>query len=187
MFAHTAKNIQLGLHEIGAHIAAGLRHVSFTSILLFVTATAWLIGAGWWNYVRPQQFDLKAYERYQDQLADCRELNTSESRYNCVAETLIGRDQTNFGRAMIVFLPPLVLLFGHYILREIRVGRREREHAALAERHAREQILKMRAEMRAERAAAAEAAKAMIGREDDRNLHGPHAALLSHGQPIKRA
>lgn len=185
MLVRTAKNIQLGLHETGAYVAAVLRQISITSLLLFVMAAGWLIGAGWWNYVRPQEFDPKAYERYQEQLADCRELNTSEARYNCVAEALIGRDQMNFGKAMFVFLPPLGLLFGHYILREIRANRREREHAAMAERHAREQILKMRAELRAEREAAA--ARALIEQEEDKHLHGSRAAQMSDVRPTKRA
>jgi hypothetical protein len=176
MIARTANGIRVALHNAGATIVASLRHISLVSISLFVLAIAWLLIAGWINYIHPQQFDLKAYERYQDRLAVCRELESSEARYNCVAQVMIGQDQMNFGKALIVFLPPLILIFGHYILREIRTSRREREHAILAERRSRDQILKMRVQMRAERAAAAAAAKAMLG-HDDQHVHNPHITM----------
>lgn len=176
MIAQTAHSIRLALHNTGTAIVAGLRHISLASVSLFVLAVAWLVIAGWFNYIRPHQFDLKAYEQYQEKLADCRELSTSEARYNCVAQAMIGQDQMNFGKALIVFGPPLILIFGHYIVREIRANRREREHARLAEKRSRDQILQMRAQMRAERAAAAAAAKAMLGREDQ-HVHNPHIAM----------
>jgi hypothetical protein len=187
MIIRTADRIRISLHETGTAIVAGLRHISFVSMSLFFLAMAWLTIAGWINYIRPEPFDLKSYERYQAQIASCRELETPEARYNCVAQALIAKDQVNFGKAMIVFVPPLILIFGHYIVREVRAGRREREHARLAEKRSRDQILKMRAQMRAERAAAAAAAKAMLGHDDeDRHLHNPHAGL-NPLRPGKRA
>jgi hypothetical protein len=187
MIARTANGIRLAIHNTGTTIVAGLRHISLASTSLFVLAIAWLLVAGWINYVQPQQFDLKAYERYQEKLADCHELFTSEARYDCVAKAMIGQDQMNFGKALTVFLPPLILVFGYYILREIRESRREREHAALAEKRSRDQILKMRAEMRAERAAAIAAAKAMLGHEDEQHVHNPHVVLDSLRSPGNHA
>ena len=189
MLLQTAKTIGDGLHAAHLHALARLRRIPLTSIIVFAVAIAWLIGAGWWNYIRPQEFDLKGYERYQEDLAACRELKTSEARYDCVAQALIGRDQINFGKTIVVFLPSFALIMGYYLWREIRASRREREHARLAEQRARSQVSKFRQEMRAERAAAA--AK---GKFDDTvvsdHSHGPHAVVFDRarsGPPPKRS
>jgi hypothetical protein len=188
MLLQTARTIGDGLHAAHHRAMAGLRLIPLASIIVFGVAIAWLIGAGWWNYVRPQEFDLKSYERYQEQLAECRELKTSEARYDCVAQALIGRDQINFGRTIVVFLPSFALIMGYYLWREIQAGRREREHARLAEQHARQQVSKFRQEMREERAAVA--AHGLNENTMGRHVHGPHAALLNHvrsGPPPKRS
>lgn len=122
--------------------------------LVFFVAAVWLAYGSWLNYIRPQEFDLKAYERYQEQVTQCRALRTSEARYDCVAQSLIGRDRVNFGTAMVVFLPPLLLILGHYVWMEVRANMREREHARHAEEVARQQLSRFRRELREERAAA---------------------------------
>ena len=124
--------------------------------LTFALALAWLMGAGWWNYVRPHEFDAKAYDRYREEVANCRELGTSEARYDCVAQAMIRRDRVNFGTAMLVFLPPILLVLGHYIWREVGANLREREHARLAEQHSRRHLSRFRREMMEARAAAVE-------------------------------
>jgi hypothetical protein len=125
------------LHELGRRAIARLQRVPLGAVLTFTVALAWLLAAGWWNYMRPQDFDAKAYARYQEQVAQCRELKTSEGRYDCVVQSMIHRDQANFGTAMFVFLPPILLIFGHYLWREIRASMREREHARRAEERSR--------------------------------------------------
>ena len=180
MLLQTAKTIGNGLHAAHIRAITGIRRIPLTPIILYGAAIAWLLAAGWWNYVRPQEFDLKSYERYQEQLAECRELNTSEARYNCVAQALISRDQINFGKGMLVFLPSIALVMGYYLWREVQTGRREREHARLAEQHAHQQVSKFRQEMRKERAAAMAVEKAHNENEADDHPHGPHAALLNH-------
>lgn len=148
------------LREAGAPVLARIRRVHPATALVFLVAALWLGYGCWLDYVRPQQFDLKAYQRYQEEVAKCRELDTSEARYDCVAQTLIGRDRTNFSTAMIVFLPPLLLILGHYVWLEVQAGMREREHARHAEAMAHQQLSRYRREMRAERAAALARAQA---------------------------
>jgi uncharacterized protein HemX len=182
MLLQTAKTIGDRLHVAHERAMVGLRRLPLASIIVFGVAIAWLAGAGWWNYIRPQEFDLKSYERYREQLADCRELSTSEARYDCVAQALIGRDQTNFGKTIVVFLPSLSLIMGYYLWREVQAGRREREHARLAEQLARRQVSKFRQEMRKELAdATAHNANENTMHE---HAHGPHAALLNHVRPV---
>jgi hypothetical protein len=164
------------LHGRGAHALVFLHRISPAAALVFALALAWLVAAGWWNYVRPRDFDAKAYERYQEEVARCRELGTSEARYDCVATAMIRRDHVNFGTAMLVFLPPLLMIFGRYIWREVRAGAREREHARLAELHARQHLSRYRREMLADRAAA-KAARALLDEEArQRRLYDPRAA-----------
>lgn len=187
MVFQTAKDISDNFHAAAARAIASLRLLPLAPMVLFSTAAIWLIGAGWWNYIRPQEFDLNRYERYQEQLAECREMKTSEARYDCVAQALIGRDQTNFGTTMIVFLPPFALFMSYFLWREIQTNRREREHARLAEQRARAQVSKFRQDMRNERAAAE---KAHNENTLDEHAHGPHAALLNHvrsGSPPKHS
>ena len=74
MWLQTARTISDRLHAAHDRAIAGLRRIPIRSILVFATAIAWLVGAGWWNYVRTQEYDFKSYERYQEQLAECREL-----------------------------------------------------------------------------------------------------------------
>jgi len=185
MVFQTAKAIGNGFHAARVRVLAGLRQLPLAPIVLFGAAVIWLIAAGWWNYIRPQEFDLKSYERYQEQLVQCRELKTSEARYDCVAQALISRDQTNFGKTVVVFLPSFTLIVGYYLWREIRASRREREHARLAELRAHQQVSKYRQDMRNERAAAE---KAHNENTINERAHGPHAALLNHvrsGPPPK--
>jgi signal transduction histidine kinase len=168
------------LHELGRRAIARLQRVPLGAVLTFTVALAWLLAAGWWNYMRPQDFDAKAYARYQEQVAQCRELKTSEGRYDCVVQSMIHRDQANFGTAMFVFLPPILLIFGHYLWREIRASMREREHARRAEERSRRQLSKLRQEMTEERAAA-QAAQALVkSAEEEHGLAHGHRA---HGMP----
>jgi len=167
---------------ICAHAVAPIRGVSPAAVLTFALALAWLSATGWWNYVRPQEFDAKAFERYQEEVANCRELRTSEARYDCVVKAMIRRDHVNFGTAMLVFLPPILLVFGHYIWREVRTNMREREHARLAEQRSRQQLSRFRREMIEERAAA-RATRALLEEEArQRRLYDPQASRApSHG------
>ena len=181
MLQKAANHIGARFIRVRTDAVAALRRLPLTAVLLFGLALVWMATAGWWNYVRSTPFDASAYEHFQEEVAKCRELKTSEARYNCVAEAMIGRDQANFAKSLFVFLPPLGLMFGYYIVREMRAARREREHAAMAERHAREQILKMRAKMRAERAAA-EAAHAE--NENAEPHHGPRGVLIDQMRPV---
>ncbi|MGE5539165.1 MAG: hypothetical protein ACM30I_11140 [Gemmatimonas sp.] len=132
---------------------ARIRRMPVGTIVVFAVALAWIGTSGWLTFVRPQPFDDRAYERYQEEVAMCRELRTSEARYDCVARALIGRDQQNFGRSLFVFVPPFMLLIGRYVWREVRATMREREHARLAELRSRQHLSKMRQEMLGERAA----------------------------------
>jgi hypothetical protein len=159
------------LGELGAYAIAHLRRTPIAAALVFCVALAWLGAAGWWNYVRPQDFDAKAYEHYQEDVAKCRELRTSEARYDCVARAMIDRDHANFGTAMFVFLPPIILVFGHYLWREIRSNMREREHARRAEERSRRQLSTLRKEM-IEDHAAAKAAQALVA--DAKSQHEAH-------------
>jgi hypothetical protein len=165
------------LRGLGARAFAITRRVSPATALVFAAAVVWLLAAGWWNYVRPRDFDAKAYERYQEEeVARCRELTTSEARYDCVASAMIRRDHANFGTAMLVFLPPILLVFGRYLWREVRAGAREREHARLAELHARQHLSRYRREMLADRAAA-QATRALLNEEARlRRIYDPRAA-----------
>jgi len=164
MWLHATKTIGGGYHaakELGLRAAVRIRRLPIITVLAFAFAALWLIVAGWSAYIRPEPFDLTAYERYQEEVAKCRELKTSESRYDCVAQALIGRDRTNFGKAMFVFLPPLLMILGHYIWLEVRANMREREHARHAEERARMQLSRLRQEMREQRAAA-QATRALV-------------------------
>ncbi|HET9149887.1 MAG TPA: hypothetical protein VFO61_05330 [Alphaproteobacteria bacterium] len=154
LVARTIGDVIRTLREAGAPAIARICRVPPATALVFLVAALWLAVGCWIDYARPQQFDLKAYQRYQEQVANCRTLDTSEARYDCVAQTLIGRDRMNFGTAMIVFLPPLLLILGHYVWLEVQAGMREREHARHAEEMARQQLSRYRREMQAERAAA---------------------------------
>lgn len=187
------------LHELGRRAIARLQRIPLAATLTFAVALAWLVAAGWWNYVRPQDFDAKAYERYQEEVAKCRELKTSEARYDCVVQSMIHRDQVNFGTAMFVFLPPIFLIFGHYLWREIRTNMREREHARRAEQRSRRQLSKLRQDMMEERAAA-KAAQALVksaeaehGFDHGHRAHGmphpstPHPAVPASADPPTRA
>jgi hypothetical protein len=163
-------------HGLGVHALTIVRRVSPATALALVLALAWLLAAGWWNYVHPRDFDAKAYEHYQEEVARCRELGTSEARYDCVATAMIRRDHANFGTAMLVFLPPILLMLGRYIWREIQANAREREHARLAELHARQHVSRYRREMLAERAAA-RATRALLEEEArQRRIYDPRAA-----------
>jgi hypothetical protein len=161
---------------VGVHALTVIRRVSPATALALVLALAWLLAAGWWNYVRPRDFDAKAYERYREEVARCRELGTSEARYDCVATALIRRDHANFGTAMVVFLPPMLLVLGRYIWREVQANARDREHARLAELHARQHVSRYRREMLAEHAAT-RAARALLDEEArQRRIYDPRAA-----------
>jgi len=187
------------LHGLGRRAMARLQRVPLAATLTFAVALAWLVAAGWWNYIRPHDFDAKAYARYQEEVAKCRELKTSEGRYDCVVQAMIHRDQVNFGTAMFVFLPPILLIFGHYLWREVRANMREREHARLAEERSRRQLSKMRQDMMEERAAAkatqalVKAAEAEHGLDHGHRAHGtshpsaPHAAAPAPADPPARA
>jgi hypothetical protein len=162
------------LGELGAHAVAHLRRTPIAAVLVFCLALAWLSAAGWWSYIRPQEFDAKAYERYQEDVAACRELRTSEARYDCVAQAMISRDHANFGTAMFVFLPPIILVFGHYLWREIRSNMREREHARRAEQRSRQHLSTLRKEMIEEHAAAKAAQALIAGAKSEHEAHrGP--------------
>lgn len=192
MLAHAARTIGDGfrsLHALGGRVVASARRLHPATALVFALALGWLAATGWWNYVRPHDFDAKAYERYQEEVANCREFKTSEARYDCVAKALIRRDHVNFGTALFVFLPPLLLLFGRYIWREVRANMREREHARLAEERSRRNLSKYRREMLEERAAA-RAARALIEEEArQRRLYDPRPPRPSapHPPQSKRA
>jgi hypothetical protein len=154
---HVTRTIDGTLHalrDFGARTIVRTRRLPIGTVLVFLVAAVWLAIGSWLNYIRPQEFDLKAYERYQEQVAACRALKTSESRYDCVAQSLISQDRTNFGKAMTVFLPPLLLILGHYVWMEVCANIREREHARHAEETARRQFSRFRRDMREERAAA---------------------------------
>jgi hypothetical protein len=163
-------------HGLGVHALTILRRVSPATALALILALTWLLAAGWWNYVRPRDFDAKAYERYQEEVARCRELGTSEARYDCVATAMIRRDHANFGTAMLVFLPPILLVLGRYIWSEVRANAREREHARLAELHARQHVSHYRREMLAERAAARSTRALLEEEARQRRIYDPRAA-----------
>jgi hypothetical protein len=85
---------------------------------------------------------------------------------------------------MFVFLPPILLVFGHYVLREIRANIRDREHARLAEQRARRQLSEFRRDIIAERAAA-KATRALLDEEArQRRMYDPQASHApGHGAP----
>jgi hypothetical protein len=171
------------LGRLGDRVFAFARRVSPATALVFAAALVWLLAAGWWNYVRPRDFDANDYERYQEEVTRCRELATSEARYDCVATAMIRRDHANFGTAMLVFLPPILLVLGRYMWREIRAGAREREHARLAELHARQHLSRYRREMLADRAAA-QATRALLDEEARlRRIYDPRAVDPQAGAP----
>jgi hypothetical protein len=178
LVARTIGDVIRALREAGAPAIARIHRVPPATALVFLVAALWLAVGCWIDYIRPQPFDLKAYQRYQEEVANCRELDTSEARYDCVAQTLIGRDRVNFGKAMFVFLPPLLLILGHYVWLEVQAGMREREHARHAEEMARQQLSRYRREMQAERAAALARAQART-----ESVASHHAAPSSQDGP----
>jgi hypothetical protein len=179
MLTRAARTIGGGFRGFGAQ-AARIRRAAPLAALTFALALSWLIGTGWWNYVRPHEFDAKAYEHYREEVANCRELDTSEARYDCVAQAMIRRDRVNFGTAMLVFLPPILLVFGHYVWREARATVRERERARRAEQHSRQHLSKFRSEMIGERAAAI--ARARLA--DEARQRRTYDAQTPHAPPI---
>jgi len=153
MSGHANANANKGLRALGhavyataAETVARARRLPVGTIVFVLVALAWIAASGWWTFVR-SNFDADAALRYQAEVAKCRELPTSEARYECVSRALIGRDRENFSRAMVVFIPPLVMLFGCYIWREMRAAVRERERARLAEERSRRQLTEFHREM----------------------------------------
>jgi hypothetical protein len=159
MSGHVNANTNKGLGALGyavyamcAEMVARARRLPVGTIVFILVALAWIAASGWWTFVR-SNYDAGLALRYQAEVARCRELPTSEARYECVSRALIGRDRENFSRAIVVFIPPLVMLFGRYIWREMRASVREREHARLAEERGRRQLAEFHREMVARREA----------------------------------
>jgi hypothetical protein len=135
-----------------AETLARVRRLPVGPALVLLLALAWIAASGWWAFILPR-YDDTAAQRYQAEVAKCRELATSEARYDCVSRALISRDRENFGKAMLVFIPPLVAVLGRYVWRETRAAMHERERARLAEIRSRQQLAQFHREMMAKREA----------------------------------
>jgi hypothetical protein len=100
-----------------------------------------LLGAGWifcaaWFLFQPTP----TYGNYGRQmLASCRNLPTSDSRYQCTSQLMLAKDNVVFNKTLIILLPPLFLLIGYVGVTKIITAQRDKRksHAAIAASHQR--------------------------------------------------
>lgn len=146
--------------------------------LLAVVCGGWLIGAS--SYVvtlRQTHVPLDAagaYMPYERQLAACKELRTSQAKYDCSSQLMLRRDRGLFNQILLVVLPPLALLgaVGGIVL-AIRL-RQDRERQRLAREAYNAQMIAYREKLAAEEAEiAAGVHKEELFLDDDGNLVEP--------------
>lgn len=83
--------------------------------VLFVLCASWLFGATLHvtNGASRMLLDgSNAYMSYEQRLADCSELRTSQTRYDCTTKLMLGRDRSVFSKILFVVAPPLILVSG---------------------------------------------------------------------------
>lgn len=77
-------------------------------------ASGWILGASWFVFVQPASPVPNSYFSQDSKLAKCRQLRTSEARYQCTSEAMLAKDNADFNRTfIIILLPPLALLIGY--------------------------------------------------------------------------
>jgi hypothetical protein len=150
--------------------------------LLAVVCGGWLIGAS--SYVvtlRQTHVPLDAagaYMPYERQLAACKELRTSQAKYDCTSDLMLRRDRSLFNDVLIVLAPPLALLglVGSVVF-SVRL-RRERERERMARAAYQAQMDAYREKLAAEEAEiAAGVRKEEMFLDDDGNLVEPPSRL----------
>jgi hypothetical protein len=98
----------------------------FAKWCLAVLMSGWVIGSTWFVFLQPAQLVYRSYGSQESQLAKCRDLPTSETRYQCTARLMLAKDNDVFNRTLIILLPPFAALIGYLAVMKAVATHRDR-------------------------------------------------------------
>lgn len=96
-----------------------------------VLGAGWIVGASWFAFIQTAPVT-NSYASYERQLAKCRALPTSQTRYDCTSQLMLAKDNKIFNKVLVILLPPLGLLAGYLGLGTMLASQRDRKKNSAA-------------------------------------------------------
>ena len=101
---------------------------------LIALSVCWVALSTWYVFVLIRPMTQVYLEQHQAELARCRKLPTSDSKYQCTSKLMLAKDHNVLAQVLLVLGPPFGLWIGYW-----GVGRLiERHRAQLKSQHARD-------------------------------------------------
>ena len=105
--------------------------VKFSLIALSV---CWVALSTWYALVLIRPMTQVYLEQHQAELARCRKLPTSDSKYQCTSKLMLAKDHNVLGQVLLILGPPFGLLIGYWGVGKLIA----RHHERLKSQHARD-------------------------------------------------
>ena len=81
---------------------------------LIALSVCWVALSTWYVFVLIRPMTQVYLEQHQAELARCRKLPTSDSKYQCTSKLMLSKDHTVFGQVLLILGPPFGLLIGYW-------------------------------------------------------------------------